>query len=189
MELNDSRTKVLDIITKKGFKPKQLVTTHGTLIETTQNAKLLGIHISSNLNWNGHVDAVVATVGKRIWMLRQLSYCAPRQRLHMVYGSIIRSVMAYGYPAWCNVTESQISRLYKIEKRVAKIIGDTPTTSLEEFNLKICQRLAHKTRMNNQHLLACVLKHGQLTATRSTRTHILHFARTTRFYNSFIKYA
>ena len=45
---------------------------HGNLVETVEYAKLLGVTLSNYLTWNRHVECIVKTAAKRVYMLYQL---------------------------------------------------------------------------------------------------------------------
>ena len=44
----------------------------GSVIQRSDNAKILGVTFSSDLTWNVHVDNIISKAGKRIYMLYQL---------------------------------------------------------------------------------------------------------------------
>ena len=69
---------------------------------TWNNAKLLGVTISSDLTWNKHVENIVAKAGKRVYMLYQLKRAEIGQHdLVTIYVSVIRPVLEYACPV-CN---------------------------------------------------------------------------------------
>ena len=44
----------------------------GSVIQRSDNAKILGVTFSLDLTWNVHVDNIISKAGKRIYKLYQL---------------------------------------------------------------------------------------------------------------------
>ena len=70
------------------------------------SAKLLGVTISNNLRWNGHINEIIKKVSKRLYFLSQLKRArVAKQDLVLFYTSCIRSILTYASPVffyvWC----------------------------------------------------------------------------------------
>ena len=93
-------------------------------LETVNSVKLLGLNISSDFKWNGHVSELVRKVSTRLYFLRQLkkSYAATRN-LPLFYVTCIRSILEYGSPVFHRALSSYLSEdLERLPKRAMKII-------------------------------------------------------------------
>ena len=75
-------------------------------IETVNTYKLLGVHISSDLKWNCHVEYITKKANKRLYSIRILKCSgAPQIQLVWVYVSLIRPILEYAVPAWQNIAD------------------------------------------------------------------------------------
>ena len=81
-------------------------------IQRTSEAKLLGVHIDSNLSWHTHVEAIVSKTTQRLYFLKQLKRAGvPRAQLLHFYISVIRHVLEYAVPVWHHlITKTRIDR-------------------------------------------------------------------------------
>jgi hypothetical protein len=64
----------------------------GTLIEEVYSHKHLGVALSNNSSWRKHIDNIVASSDKRMFILKKLSRKVPRKTLIILY----RSILEYG---------------------------------------------------------------------------------------------
>ena len=61
-------------------------------------AKLLGIHIDSNLSWHTHVEAIASKATQLLYFLKQLNRAGvPYAQLLHFYISVIRPVLEYAF--------------------------------------------------------------------------------------------
>ena len=67
---------------------------YGKVVEHVDHVKLLGITLSNDVTWNGHVDNIVMKAGKRMYMLYQLKRAGANQAdLVTIYISVVRPVV------------------------------------------------------------------------------------------------
>ena len=65
------------------------------------SAKLLGVTISNNLRWNGHINEIIKKVSKRLYFLSQLKRArVAKQDLVLFYTSCICSILTYTSPVF-----------------------------------------------------------------------------------------
>ena len=92
-------------------------------IETVNTYKLLGVHISSDLKWNCHVEYITKKANKRLYLLRILKRSgAPQIQLVKVYVSLIRPILEYAVPAWQNIPDHLQEKIERMQKRALRII-------------------------------------------------------------------
>ena len=140
MALNSAKTKAMLVCSNR--KAKKLdnrreslnINLDGKTIETVKCAKLLGIHLDSNLTWNEHVEQTTKKINKRLGLLkRSKSFLTPKARI-MFYNAVIQPVMDYGSCVWGDVSASHNNTMVKLQKRAARIITnsawDTPSGPL-----------------------------------------------------------
>ena len=83
-------------------------------LETVNSVKLLGLNISSDFKWNGHVSELVRKVSTRLYFLRQLktSHVATRELLFYT------GILQYTHSLYSGVRQPSFSsRSTKLSKR------------------------------------------------------------------------
>ena len=93
-------------------------------IQRASEAKLLGVHIDSNLSWHTHVEAIVSKAIQRLYFLKQLKRArVPHAQLLHFYISVIRPVLEYAVPVWHHLlTKSQTDNIESVQKRALRVI-------------------------------------------------------------------
>ena len=188
---NNNKTKLMDVQTKQSLVLSPLNVSHSSdIIQNVSTAKLLGLLIDNDMSWSSHISEALSKARKRVFMLYSLKRIrAPKSIMWTVYCSMIRSVITYAYPAWCNITKSQCQLLSKFEERICKIFDLPRTKELGVFCDSLGKRLALKA-LNVSHPLHII--YDKKASRYSNRLGHLRRGlrtRTKRYKNSFIKYA
>ena len=72
----------------------------GVTIEKVNSAKLLGVHLSSNLTWNKHVEDIFKKCSQRLYLFYNLKRSGVNSNdLLKVYKCIVRP-FEYACPVW-----------------------------------------------------------------------------------------
>ena len=70
-------------------------------VERVACFKLLGIHITSDLKWNSHIDKICAKASTRMYFLKQLKRAGlAADQLRHFYLSAIRPILEYCSVVW-----------------------------------------------------------------------------------------
>ena len=111
-------------------------------INTTDNMKLLGVTIQSNLNWDTQVNQMISKASKRMYMLYVLKrFRASAEDLTSVFRMYVRPILEYASPLWhSSLTKQQSDQLELIQKRACRIILGTVYGSYAEAleQLELC---------------------------------------------------
>jgi len=93
-------------------------------IQRASEAKLLGVHVDSNLSWHAQVEAIVSKATQRLYFLKQLKRAGiSRAQLLHFYISVIRPVLEYAVPVWHHLlTKSQTDNIESVQKRALRVI-------------------------------------------------------------------
>ena len=85
---------------------------------------LLGLNLSSDLQWNCHVAEISKKVACRLYFLRQLKRAnIPAKDLLIFYLTCIRPVTEYACPVFHNALPAYLSaELEQLQKRAMRII-------------------------------------------------------------------
>ena len=124
MKLNPTKCKEMLVCFQKVLPGIPQINIGDDKLERVSSYKLLGVHVSNNLIWNEHVDAVTNKTTKRIYFMRLLKRAgvAPKELVH-IYLASIRSIIEYAVPAWFfPSTEYLIAQRQAIQRRVLIII-------------------------------------------------------------------
>jgi hypothetical protein len=132
MVLNASKTKVL-LVTGKRMEKKLSdtelkITVSGKEIEQVASQKLLGVKLDKNLDFNEHIDDLCKKVSQRIGVLKQIKRNLPIEERKLYYNAMIKPLVLYGSCVWSSTSSDNIDRIYKLQKRAARVILDADTT-------------------------------------------------------------
>ena len=123
MKLNISKCKelIIDFAKDKQEFPPLII--NGVAVDRVSSARVLGLIVQDNMNWNEHVNNVVKKAGKRLYMLRVLKRSnADTNTLITVYTTIIRPVLEYACQVWhFNIQEYLREDIEKIQRRALRI--------------------------------------------------------------------
>jgi len=123
MIVNGKKTKEMLIgnVIKNSPVPLSL---NGTTVDRVPTFKLLGVHISNDLKWTQHIDAISSKIASRLYLLRQLKRAgAPSSDLMCFYCTAIRPIIEYASPVWhSSLTMAQSDVLESLQKRAMDVI-------------------------------------------------------------------
>ena len=88
------------------------------------STNILGIHLSSDLRWNLHIEHTVTKASKRLYFLRVLKRSGVDQSsLIKIYTTCLRPVLEYGCQIWnYNSPDYLKEKIEKIQRRALRII-------------------------------------------------------------------
>ena len=190
LRLNLSKCSVTNFITKKSICCSSIFGPSGEEIPNKETVKILGVTFSHDLRWKYHCDNIVKKACKRIFVIRNLkrSGCDPSLLFH-VYRALIRSVLLYAYPCFCNAAQHLHESLYKVERRLFRMIFNNSfyEDNIEQASMNLCRSLFRAILCTDSHPLRCLFlarepTHRNPCVLRPPRS------RTKRFSNSFIKF-
>ena len=94
----------------------------GVQIEKVSTTKFLGLHIDDQLNWKCHIDKLCKLLSRNTGVIHKLKSVFPEEILVILYSSLILPYLNYGILAWGKTLKTQLERLFKIQKRVVRIV-------------------------------------------------------------------
>jgi hypothetical protein len=136
MNVNGKKTKEMLVGPITNDPPPQLII-DGLQVERVDTFKLLGAHVSSDLKWAQHVDAMHSKVASRLYFLKQLGRSGvSREDLLMFYKTVIRPVLEYACPVWhSSLTGAQSETLESLQRRAMRIIH--PQIAIHDHQLAL----------------------------------------------------
>ena len=175
------------------------LTVDGQAIDRVEQAKLLGLTISSDLTWSAHVQNIISKAGKRIYSLYQMKRAGvTSEDLLHIYTVVIRPVLEYACQVWHTCLPAYLTEsLESVQKRAmrcifpgmdyADVLVQHNVTSLFERREAICDKYFKKL-LDSSHKLNYLITKAPTCSynLRVQRRYCVPRARTNRFKNSFI---
>jgi hypothetical protein len=106
------------------------------------------------------------------------------------YVSFIRSILTYGFPCFCNAPGYLIQKFLRVERRIFRIIGVNPDSSISFLHAatRTCTKLFTSIAENVNHPLREMFRPSLCTSTRRSNPLRRPFAKTKRFGDSFTRF-
>ena len=191
LKINVQKTKLLNFKTKKLICLPQVVDcVSGIVIEEVAFAKLLGLTIGSNFSWKMHIADALRKARQRMFLLHVLQRAnAPQWALWKTYCVMIRSILSYAFPAWCNANKGDMRMITNFEKRICRRFNLCCEISFSEFCVTVAKRLASNASKPHHPLNSIFDFESTRYSTRLGYNHRKVKSKTTRFKHSFISFA
>ena len=141
MEFNPSKCQVIHVTKKKETIPTKYYL-HGTLLESENSAKYLGVDISNNLSWEDHINRITKKANQTLGFLRRNIKVKSETLKTNAYKTLVRPQLEYGSEVWAPHTQSLIDQIEAVQRRSARWIkldyGQTSSVTgmLQSLNLR-----------------------------------------------------
>ena len=108
----------------KNFQFSTWLTIETSNIETVNEAKLLGVQITSNLKWSRNTEIIIKKANARMQLLRKVSnFGASESDLKQIYITFIRSLLEQSCVVWHSGLSNELSNnLERIQKCAIRLI-------------------------------------------------------------------
>ena len=203
MVINQKKTKNIIFNYTRNYQFSTRLELEGEVLETVDNAKLLGTIISNDLSWNKNTETIVKKANKRMELLRKISsFGASLDELKNIYILYVRSLLEQSCMVWhSGLTEENAQDLERIQKTALKIILQEKYSSyekaltildletLEERREILCIEFAKKC-LKSDKMKQLFTKNSKIhpMETRNEERYDVDFAKTGRLQNSPIIY-
>ena len=94
----------------------------GAELQKVCSDKILGLIIDETLNWQDHINMVCDKISSKLGVLYRQRHLLRKEAKLLYYNSYILPHMDYCVTIWGNANKSQIQRIYRLQKRAARII-------------------------------------------------------------------
>ena len=103
----------------------------GTVLEEKSPLKMLGLTLSSKLNWDSYIISNAKTASNKIGaLLHSMKFLSAEVALYL-YKSTIRPCMEYCFRVWAGAPNCYLELLDKLQKRICRTVGPSLAASLE----------------------------------------------------------
>ena len=119
MEFNPSICVEIHITRSRTQVPSQYLL-HDQVLETVACSKYLGVEISSNLSFSGHIQNITIFASWSLGFLKRNIRSKNPELREMAYKNLVRPLVEYSSSVWSPYTKSNIARLEMVQCRVAR---------------------------------------------------------------------
>ena len=92
----------------------------GSMLKPVNDHPYLGVHLSSNLSWNTHIDVITTKATNQLNFLRRnLSKCSSDVK-SIAYTSLVRPHIEYASAVWDPHTKNNILQIETVQRRAAR---------------------------------------------------------------------
>ncbi len=128
------------------------ITIDKTPVERVSSFKFLGVHITEDLTWSAHTDAVLKKAHQRLFFLRRLRKFGSSPRiLRSFYTCTVESILTGCITAWFgNSTAGNRRALQRVVRTVRHIVGGE-LPSLQDIYTRRCTRKARRIIKDSSH--------------------------------------
>ncbi len=128
------------------------ITIDKTPVERVTSFKFLGVHITEDLTWSAHTDAVLKKAHQRLFFLRRLRKFGSSPRiLRSFYTCTVESILTGCITAWFgNSTAGNRRALQRVVRTARHIVGGE-LPSLQDIYTRRCTRKARRIIKDSSH--------------------------------------
>ncbi len=152
LSLNIDKTKELVVDYRRQSREHTPITIDKTPVERVTSFKFLGVHITEDLTWSAHTDAVLKKAHQRLFFLRRLRKFGTSPRiLRSFYTCTVESILTGCITAWFgNSTAGNRRALQRVVRTAHHIVGGE-LPSLQDIYTRRCTRKARRIIKDSSH--------------------------------------
>ena len=103
----------------------------GSVLEEKSSFKMLGLTVSSKLDWGSYIISIAKTFSKKTGaLIRSMKFLSLEVDLYL-YKSTIRSCMEYCCHVWAGAPGCYLELLDKLQKQICRTLGPSLAASLK----------------------------------------------------------
>ncbi len=152
LSLNIDKTKELVVDFRRQSREHTPITIDKTPVERVNGFKFLGVHITEDLTWSTHTDAVLKKTHQHLFFLRWLrKFGMSPSILGSFYTCTVESILTGCITAWFgNRTTGNRKALQRVVRTARHIVGGE-LPSLQDIYTRRCIRKARRITNDSSH--------------------------------------
>ncbi len=152
LSLNIDKTKELVVDYRRQSREHTPITIDKTPVERVTSFKFLGVHITEDLTWSAHTDAVLKKAHQRLFFLRRLRKFGTSPRiLRSFYTCTVESIRPAVSPPGLETAPLATAGLCKGSCETARHIVGGELPSLQDIYTRRCTRKARRIIKDSSH--------------------------------------
>ena len=121
MEFHPKKCQVMHITRQR--KPRiSPYTLHGHVLERVDEAKYLGVTVTSDLRWKSHVQNVANKASRSLGFLRRNLRTSSQALKTTAYFTLVRPHLEYACTVWDPYTQQDIKQIEAVQRRAARYV-------------------------------------------------------------------
>ena len=140
MKMHPAKTKYSIISTRQKIansaKQSLDLSVDGMQLTKVESERVLGVYIDSHLTWNEHIDTLRRKLLQRIAILARARKYIPTKYRLLLYNASIKPLFTYCCTVWSNCSQTNLDELFKLQKRCARLILDSPRNARSYMNFQ-----------------------------------------------------
>ena len=135
---------------------------HGQVLDSIDHARYLGVDISSDLNFNHHINRVTSNASKMLGFLkRNIKTKHPGIR-EAAYKTTVRPQVEYASSVWSPYTKKDIHKVEMVQRRATRWIlsSYSPYQSVTELQQQLNLRTLEQRRVDAKVIMMFKIIHG-----------------------------
>ena len=125
LSLNYNKTHFMQFQTKKQNEGKFQILVPNSINSNINGTKFLCLIIDNSLSWKDHITSITSILNKACSAIRLLKPFLTINTLRMIYFSYAHSILSYGIIFWGNSHAYHTNSIFKIQKRIIRIITNS----------------------------------------------------------------
>lgn len=135
MEINTSKTKAVAFTRVSNPKLTHYLI-NDSVIARAHTIKYLGVHLSSNISWSDHIEAICSSACKTLGFIRRNLYLANKSTKLLAYETLVRAKLEYASFIWNPHQSYLINKLEAIQNKATRFITKDYSRTSSITNLK-----------------------------------------------------
>ena len=100
-------------------------------VQKVDKWKVLGMFLQENLSWEKHIDQLICTCYKKLFVLKKINRFAPQKTKKHLAEALIISKIDYGNIIYSNVSQNSLMRLQKLLKATFSFVNGRYSNSVD----------------------------------------------------------
>ena len=135
MKLNSKKSKSMVISTRQKHQLQPLILTlriGSDLNEQVKFHRVLGVIVDEKLTWHFHIDSILKTVSRNLFLLSKLWHYASIDALKAFFYAHCLPHINYASTIWCNTDDEHVKMINRMHKRAVKLMCRDSSLSTEQ---------------------------------------------------------
>ena len=129
LSLNVDKTVYIIFSGRKKIRNLQTLKIFDKPIVKVEQTKFLGLIIDSKLSWKPHTNFVRGKISRLIGVLYKIGNCLTLDALKTIYHSLLFPHFNYGIIFWSAVSKTEFLKMFRLQKKVLRLITKSPKYS------------------------------------------------------------
>ena len=113
--------------------PSNCIYINNTPIPKVKETRFLGIIIDDKLSWSSHINYLHKKLNASIGIISRIRHSIPKEHHKTIYHSLFESHINYGITVWGGAKNSDIDKIFKVQKRCVRMLFGDYCAYLNKF--------------------------------------------------------